>query len=59
MKQLVIDYHFVPNLVQSFELGVVYVFAGDQFVVAPTKSLSRPRLFSLCNKIDVISSIPS
>ena len=59
MKHLVIDYHFVCDLVQLFELHVVHVSAGDQLVDALTKSLSRPRLLSLCNKIDVISGTPS
>ena len=29
MKHLAIDYHFVRDLVQSSELRVVHVFAGD------------------------------
>ena len=55
MKHLAIDYHFVRDLVQSFELCVVHVSTGDQLVDALTKSLSRSRLFDLCNKIGVIS----
>ena len=58
MKHLAIDYHFVSDLVQSFELHV-HIASGDQLVDALTKSLSRPRLFYLCNKIGVISSTPS
>ena len=58
MKHLVIDYHFVRDLVQSFELRVVYASAGDQLVDALTKHLSRSHLFSLCNKIGVISGTP-
>ena len=59
MKHLAIDYHFVRGLVQSFELCVVHVSDGDQLADALTKSLSRRRLFSLCNKIGVISGTPS
>ena len=59
MKHLAIDYHFVHNLVQSSKLRVVHVSAGDQLVDALTKPLSRSRLFSLCNKIGVISSTSS
>ena len=55
MKHLAIDYHFVYDLVQSFELRVVHFSSGDQLVDALTKLLSRSRLFSLCNKIGVIS----
>ena len=55
MKHLAIDYHFVCDLVQSSELLLIHVLTGDQLVDALTKSLSRPRLFSLYNKIDVIS----
>ena len=56
MKHLAIDYHFVCDLVQWSELHVVYVSASDQLVDALTKSLSRSRLFYLCNKICVLSS---
>ena len=59
MKHLAIDYHFVRDLVQWFELRVVHVSACDQLTNALTKSLSRPCLFYLCNKIGVISSTPS
>ena len=59
MKQLTIDYHFVRDLVQLYELRVVHVSIGDQLVDALTKSLSRSLLFYLCNKIDVISGTPS
>ena len=54
MKHIVIDYHFVRDLVQSFKLCVVHVFTGDQLADALTKSLFWPRLFSLYNKISVI-----
>ena len=59
MKHLEIDYHFVCDLVQSSKLRVVHVFANDQLANALAKSLSRSRLFYLCNKISVISSTPS
>ena len=59
IKQLVIDYHFVCDLVQSFEMCVTHVSAGDHLVDALTKSPSRPRLLSLCNKVGVISGTPS
>ena len=59
MKHLAIDYHFVRDLVQSFVPHVVHVSIGDQLVDALTKSLSWPRLISLCNKICVVSSTPS
>ena len=59
MTHLAIGYHFVLDLIQSSELCVVHVSTGDQLVDALTKSLSWPRLFSLCNKIDVISRSPS
>ena len=59
MKHFVIDYHFVRDLVQSFELHVVYVSVGDQLDDALTKFLSRSPLFYLCNKIDVIFGTPS
>ena len=55
MKHLVIDYHFVHDLVQSSKLRVVHISAGDQLIDGLTKSLSRSRLFYLCNKICVIS----
>ena len=59
MKQLTIDYHFVHDLVQLYELRVVHVSIGDQLVDALTKSLSWSLIFYLCNKIDVIFSTPS
>ena len=59
MKHLAIDYHFVRDLVQSSELRVAHVSAGDQLADALTKSLSQPRLISLCNKIGVVSGTPS
>ena len=59
MKHLVIGYHFVRDLVQSFGLHVVYVSTSDQLTDALTKSLSRPYLLSLCNKIGVVSGTPS
>ena len=66
IKHLAIDYHFVRDLVQSSQLRVAHVSAGDQLadaltklVDALTKSLSRPRLLFLYNKIGVISSTPS
>ena len=59
MKHLAIYYHFVPDLVQLFELRVVHVSVGEQLIDALTKPLYRSCLFSLCNKIGVISSIPS
>ena len=59
MKHLVIDYHFFRDLVQSYELHVVHVSASDQLVDALTKTISRSRLFSLCNKIGVILGKPS
>ena len=59
MKHLAIDYHFVHDLVQSSELRVAHVSASDQLANALTKSLSRPRLISLCNKIGVVSGTPS
>ena len=55
MKHLAIDYHFVRDLVQSSELCVAHVFVSDQLADALTKSLSRPHLLSLCNKISVVS----
>ena len=59
MKHLTIDYHFVRDLVQSSKLRVVHVSVGDQLADALTKPLSRSHLFSLCNKIDVISGTSS
>ena len=59
MKHLAIDYHFFNDLVQLFELHVARVSTSDQLVDAITKSLSRPRLLSLCNKIGVVFSTPS
>ena len=59
MKHLVIDYHFVRDLVQSSKLHVAHVSSGDQLVDALTKSLFWPRLISLCNKISIVSSTPS
>ena len=59
IKHLAIDYHFVRDLVQSSDLRVVHVSAGDQLADALTKSLSRPHLLSLCNKIGVVSGTPS
>ena len=54
MKHLMIDYHFVHDPLQSFELRVVYVSVGNQFTDTFTRSLSRSQLFYLYNKIDVI-----
>ena len=59
MKHLAIDYHFVRDLVQSSELRVVHVSTCDQLADALTKPLSRSHLFSLCNKICVITRTPS
>ena len=58
IKHLAIDYHCVEDLVQSSELCVVHVSIGNQLVDALTKSLSRSRIFSLCNKICVIFGTP-
>ena len=58
MKHLAIDYHFVRDLVQFSELRVTHVSTGDQLTDALTKSLFRPRLLSLCNKIGVVSDTP-
>ena len=58
IKHLVIDYHCVRDLVQSSMLCVVHVSIGNQLVDAVTKSLSRSRIFSLCNKIGVIFGTP-
>ena len=59
MKHLVIDYHFVRDLIQSFELCIVHVPAGDQLTNDFTKPLSRSYPFSLYNKICVIFGTPS
>ena len=59
LKHLAIDYYFIFDLVQSSELGEVHVSVGDQLVDALTKSLSRPRISYLCNKIGVIFDTPS
>ena len=59
MKHLAIDYYFVRDLIQSFELCVVHFSTDDQLTDTLTKSLSQPYLFSLYNKIGVISGIPS
>ena len=59
MKALSIDYQFVHDLVQSSELHVAHVSIVDQLVDALTKSLSRPLLISLCNKIGVVFRTPS
>ena len=59
IKHLMIDYHFLRDLVQSSKLRVAYVSASDQLVDGLTKSLSLPCLLSLYNKIGVVSSTPS
>ena len=59
MKHLAIDYHFVRDLVQSSSLRVVHVSSRDQLADALTKSLPRPRLLDICDKIGVASSTPS
>ena len=59
MKHLTIDYHFIRDLVQSFELCVVHVSIDDQLTDALIKSQSRPCLFYLCNKIGYIFGTPS
>ena len=59
MKHLTIDYHFIRDLVQSSDQHVVYVSVDYQLVDALIKPLSRSRIFSLYNKICVISSTPS
>ena len=51
MKHLAIDYHFVRDLVQSFELRVIHVSSGDRLVDDVTKPLSQSRVFSLCNNM--------
>ena len=51
MKHLAIDYHFVCDLAQSFELRVAYVSTGDQLVDALTKSLSRLHLLSYVTRL--------
>ena len=59
MKHLVIDYHFVRDVVQLSELCVAHISSGDLFADALTKFFYRPRLISLCNKIGVVSGTPS
>ena len=59
MKYLTVDYHFVRDLVQLIDLRVIHIHVGDQLEDALTKSLLRPPLFELCNKIGVSSSTPS
>ena len=59
MKHLVIDYHFVRDLIQSFKLRVAHVSTGDQLTDALTKSLSRLHLLFLYNKIDIVFDTPS
>ena len=59
MKHLAIHYHFDRDLVQSSKLRVTHVCIGDQLADALIKSLSWPRLLSLCNKIGVVFSTPS
>ena len=59
MKYLVIDYHFVCDLVQSSAIQVVHVFAGDQLADALTKSIPWPKLLDLCDKIGVANGTPS
>ena len=59
VKHFTIDYHFVRDLVQSFELRVIHVSDDDQLADVLIKPLSRSHLFSLCNKIGVISGTPS
>ena len=59
MKHLAIDYHFVRDLMQSSSLRVVHVSSGDQLADALTKSLPRPCLLHICNKIGVSSCTPS
>ena len=56
MKHLAIYYHFVRDLAQLSELCVAHVSTSDQLVDALTKSLSRPCVLSLCNKIGVVFS---
>ena len=46
MKYLVIDYHFVCDLVQSSAIRVVHVFARDQLADALTKSIPWPKLLA-------------
>ena len=59
MKHLMIDYHFVRDLVQLSELRVAHISTSDQLDDTLIKSLSRPRLLSLCNKIGVVSDTTS
>ena len=59
VKHLTINYHFVRDLVKSFELHVVHVSAGENLADVLTKSLSKSRLFYLYNKIGVIYGTPS
>ena len=59
MKHLANDYHFVCDLVQSSDLHVVHVSYCDQLADVLTKSLSLSCLFSLYNKIGVVSGTSS
>ena len=47
MKHLVIDYHFVRDLVQSSKLRVVHVSAGNQLADALTKPVSISSFFPM------------
>ena len=53
MKHLTIDYHFVRDP------ACCSCLPSNQLADALTKSLSRPRLIYICNKIGVISDTPS
>ena len=58
MKHLVIDYHFIHDLILSLALPVVHVPCGDKLADALTKSLPWPRLLDICNKICVFDYSP-
>ena len=54
IKHLAIDYHFVRDLIQSFELCVVHVSPGDQLADVLTKSLSQPLLVNISFQNSVV-----
>ena len=55
MKNVAIDFHFIPGQVQTGALRVAHVSLEDQLVDALTNPLPRTRFLSLKDKIGLSS----
>ena len=50
-KQIVIDCHFIRQKILSGEIATSFVKSNDQLADIFTKSLARPRINYICNKL--------